>query len=71
MSFIAVAESVHGFAIGHSQIALRPLQRLDMWLLVNAQHHGLFRRIQVQTDNVRRFGSELRICRNTPTPPPL
>ena len=35
MTFIAVAESVHGFAVGHSQKALRPLQRLNVRLFVD------------------------------------
>ncbi len=54
-----------GQARSQRQQRLGPIQRLDLRLLVHAQHHGVGRRIQVQTDHVvdlllgARIGAEL------------
>lgn len=58
-------------AVRQFQPALRALQRLNMRLFVHAQHHGIFRRIQVQPDHVGRFLRKAWIRADTPAPPPL
>ena len=47
----------HGLAapLLHRQAGLRPVQRLNLTLLVDAQHHRLVRRIQVHPHHVRQF----------------
>jgi len=57
MPFVAVAEPVHGLAVGETMIDLSPLQRLYMRLLVNTNdHHRLLRRVQIEADHVGAFG---------------
>ena len=40
---------------------LRALQRLNRGLLVDAQHHGMLGRVEVETDDVVDLGDELRV----------
>jgi hypothetical protein len=51
MALVVVSASL-GNAWGQGQQGLRAVQRLDLALLVNAQHHGHQRRVQVQPDDV-------------------
>src|ERR1700752_245433 len=62
----SAANSVVGAPVGQFQIALRPLQRLDRWLLIDAQHNGPLGRSDVEPDNLRRFGSKFRIVALAP-----
>src|SRR6185437_13666178 len=71
MPFITMAEAVHSFAVGQAKIALSPLQRLDMGLLVNTDNHRVLRRIQIEPDHVGGLRTELRVRRDAPTAPPL
>jgi hypothetical protein len=71
MSFVAVAESIEGFAVGEAQPSLGSLQDLNVRLFVNAQHDRVFRWTQVQADDIGGLGSEFGICGNAPTAPPL
>jgi len=45
----------------HRQHRRRPVQGLDLGLLVHTQHKRLFRRIQIQPDDVAHLVDELRI----------
>ena len=63
---IAVAEAVDRFIVGRPQISLRPFECLNGWLFVHRKYQRIFRRIQIQTDNVRGFGPELRIGADAP-----
>ena len=46
----------------HRQARLRAVQRLDLALLVDAQHQGLVRRIQIQPHDVGQLLDELRVA---------
>ena len=56
-SAVALVVMGHGLAapLLHRQAGLRPVQRLNLALLVHAQHHRLVRRIQVHPHHVRQF----------------
>jgi len=71
VAFVVVAAAHEGLAVGKPQPALRALQCLNMGLLVHAQHQGILRRIQVQSDDVGGLPGEFRICADAPGPPPL
>ncbi|HSB68840.1 MAG TPA: hypothetical protein VLT62_05870 [Candidatus Methylomirabilis sp.] len=43
------------------QQGLRPVQRLDPRLLIDAEHQGILRRVQVQADDVEELGLEVGI----------
>jgi hypothetical protein len=45
----------------HRQDRLGPVERLDLRLLVHAQHQGPFGRVDVQADEVGHLGVELRV----------
>jgi hypothetical protein len=62
MAFVIVRTAL-GYAGGQRQNRLSPVQCLNLALLVHSQHHGLGRRIEIQTNNVTRLGNELRIGR--------
>jgi len=51
-----------GDARSQRQHKLRPIECLDLTLLVHAQHHGLQRRIHVQPDDVAHLIDEHRIA---------
>ena len=42
----------------HQQPGLGAVKRLDLRLLVHAQHHGLLRRVHVQSDDIAHFLDE-------------
>ena len=46
-----------GQARPHRQQRLRATQRLDLGFLIEAEHHGLGRRMQIQPDDVMNFRS--------------
>src|SRR3974377_397581 len=66
-----MTEAIYGFSGRQSEVSLRSLERLDVRLLVHANHGRVFRWIQVQPDDVRGFRTELRIGRDAPTSAPL
>lgn len=49
-----------GTSGGKRQDGIEPVQRLDGGLLVDAEHGGVLRWIQVQTDDIGGLGLELR-----------
>ena len=61
----AVADVVVGAPLGHAghhrQHRRRAVQRLDLALLVHAQHQRLLGRVQIQPDDVADLVDELRI----------
>ena len=61
----AVADVVVGGLLrhpGHDRQDRRgPLQGLHLGLLVDAEHHGVLRRVQIQPDHVADLGLELRV----------
>src|SRR4030067_2236916 len=46
----------------HRKTGLRPVEGLDLTLLVNAQNKGLVRRIEIQADNVAELLNEVLIA---------
>ena len=48
-------------AQSHRQHRLSALKRLDLAFFVDAQHHGVIRRIQIQSDDVAHFLDEERV----------
>ena len=61
MALIVVGAPL-GDARGQRQERLRAIQRLDLALLVDAQHQGLQRRVQVQPHDVAHLLDEQRIA---------
>ena len=47
----------------HWEYWLRPVERLDLGFLIDAQHNGAFRRRHIQTDNIAHFLDKERVCR--------
>jgi hypothetical protein len=58
-----VMRAPFGHPRGQGQDRLRPVERLNLALLVHAQHHRLHRRVQIQPDNVARLRHKQRIAR--------
>jgi hypothetical protein len=50
--------------LGHRQRRLGALERLDLALLVDREHHGVLRRVQVQADDVAHLGDEGGVARH-------
>jgi hypothetical protein len=66
MPLVIMALAGQGASVRELQIALRPLQRLDRRLLIDAENHRLGRRVDIKTDHVGRFGRERRIIALAP-----
>jgi len=45
------------------QSGLGAVEHLDLTLLVEAEHHGVGRRIDIEADDVGQFGGKARIAR--------
>ena len=59
---LVVVRRALGQARPHRQDRRRAVQRLDLGLLVHAQHDGALGRVQVEADDVSDLGHELRIA---------
>lgn len=57
----AVAKPVHRLALGQPEKPLRALQRLNIGLFAHRKHQPVLRRIQIQSHQVRRLRSKLRV----------
>src|ERR1700736_5838669 len=66
MPLVVVALARQGTPIGQLEITLRPLQRLDRGLFVNAEHNGLLGRGDIETNNVGGFGRKVRVVALAP-----
>ena len=66
VALVVVAVAGQRPAVGQLQIALRPLQRLDRGLLVDADDDRVLGRRHVQPDHVGRLGGELGIVALAP-----
>ncbi len=71
MPLVLVAKAGESLAVGQSQPALRALQSLNMRLLIHAQDHGVFRRVQVKPHDIGRLACKLRVGGNAPRTPAL
>jgi hypothetical protein len=47
-----------GAALLHRQAGLGPVEGLDLGLLVDRQHHGMRRRVEIEPDHVPELGGE-------------
>jgi hypothetical protein len=45
------------------QSGLGAVERLDLALLVNRQHHGVGRRVDIEPDDISQLGGKVRIAR--------
>ncbi len=66
VALVVVAAPGQGLAVGQLEIALRPLQRLDRGLLVDADHHRILRRRQGEGDHIGGLGGERRVLTLAP-----
>jgi hypothetical protein len=66
VSLVGAFDAAHDFAAAGLDVASLSLQRLNRWLLVNAEHQCVVRRPQVQADHVCGFGREFWIGAHTP-----
>ncbi len=71
MALVVMTEAPERASVGQLEIALRPLERLDAGLFVDRQNHGVVRRVEVEGDDVRRFGGKSGVGTDAPTPTPL
>ncbi len=60
-----------GAALFHWQSRLRTVERLYLRLFVDAQHHGVRRRADIETDNVMKLLNKGRILRELELPPAM
>jgi hypothetical protein len=58
-------------AVGQSQVSLRSFQSLDARLLIHAKNDGVFRRVQIEPDDLRGLWRELWVGTYAPAPTPL
>jgi hypothetical protein len=67
---VALVVEGHGarLALLHGQARLGSIQSLNLALLVDREHHGMGRRIDVQPDHVPELGGELGVFGDRPRP---
>ena len=58
-----------GAALLHGQAGLGAVERLDLRLLVDRQHHRMSRRIDIQANDIGEFLGECRVVRQLEAPP--
>ena len=66
-----VMRALLGLPEGDRQQRGRPLQSLDLGLLVERQHHRTGRRVQVQTHDVGHLRREVPVARHLERPLPM
>ena len=66
VALVVVAVAAERSPVGQLEIALGPLQRLDVRLLVDRQHDGVVRRVEVEPDDLGGLGDEIRIVALAP-----
>jgi hypothetical protein len=59
MTLVVVGHGA-GAAPLHRQSRLRAVERLNLALLIDREHHGMIGRIDVEADNLPEFAGELR-----------
>jgi hypothetical protein len=60
-----------GPAFLHRQPRLRPVKRLDLRFLIDREHHGMRRRVDIEPDHVVQLGGERRVGRQLERPHPV
>ena len=63
---VVVAVARERAAVRQPEIALRPLERLDVRLLVDCEHERALRRVEVEADDLGRLGHEVGIVADAP-----
>ena len=61
VALVVVAAAAERPSVGQLEMALGVLQRLDVRLLVDRQHDGVLRWIEIEPDDLGRLGDEIRI----------
>ena len=51
-----------GPALLNRQARLGAIERLDLRLLIDRQHHGMGRRVDIEPDHVADLGGEVRVA---------
>ncbi len=65
--FVGALQGAHNGAVIGLHVAARPLDCLDAWLFVYAQHQCIHWRVEVQAHDVSRLASEVLIRTHAPT----
>lgn len=71
MAAICAFQTSDDFTAGSLHIPCRPLQRLNAWFFIHADHQGIVRRIQVKSDYIGSFCSKLFVSADAPGTLPL
>ena len=71
MSFGSALEPAHQLAIVRLHIIGGPLQSLNAGLFVHTDEQCFFRRIEIESHNIRRFGGKFLVRADTPGALPL
>src|ERR1700720_1235253 len=71
VTLIGAFETANDFAIVGFNVAGLSLQSLDAGLLIDRDHQGFLRGIEIQTHNVSRLDGELFVCADAPRTLPL
>ena len=66
VALVVVAVAAERSPVGQLQIALGPFERLDVRLLVDRQHDGVVRRVEVEPDDLGGLGDEVGIVALAP-----
>src|SRR5215472_2466539 len=66
MALIGASVGSHDFAVVGFHVARLALQGLDAGLFIDTNHQRLFRRVEIQPYDVRRFGDKLLVGAHTP-----
>ena len=68
MPFVIIGHRT-GAALLHRQAGLGPVESLDLRLLINRQHHGMGRRVDIQADDIRELLGKGGIIGELEVPP--
>src|SRR5450759_1499709 len=66
MPFVVVAVPCQGTSVRQFQIALRPFQGLDRWLLIDTENNRVFGRRHIKTDHIGGLCRKIRIVALAP-----
>src|SRR5947207_15584867 len=67
VTFVLMADASQGRSIRQSEVALCALQRLNVRLLIDAEHQRILRWMEIECDHVGGLRPELRIRADAPT----
>src|SRR5690606_37856343 len=71
VAFVLVAHAPDCSAVWQLEVALRPFERLDVRLLIDAEDDGVLWWVQVEADDLGRLRRELGVIADAPAASPL